>query len=230
MTQLQVPGAPEIAVTLRRSVRARRMSLRVSALDGKVTLTIPAGVPIEAAQTMLTEKAAWLRRHQQAVPEVVNVCDQAMIPVAGQMVRIVADPRGSNQLGQGTLTLRATPARAGVVAEAFLKARARDQLVAQSDRFSALLGRGYTRIALRDTRSRWGSCSAEGRLMYSWRLIMAPPEVLEYVAAHEVAHLQEMHHGPSFWALVERLYPHHTPHRAWLREHGAGLHRYQFRN
>ncbi|MGR3434759.1 MAG: M48 family metallopeptidase, partial [Shimia sp.] len=81
---------------------------------------------------------------------------------------------------------------------------------------------------LRDTRSRWGSCSAAGGLNYSWRLVMAPPEVLDYVAAHEVAHLAQMNHSPRFWAEVAGLMPGYEAPRGWLRRHGADLHRYRF--
>ena len=112
--------------------------------------------------------------------------------------------------------------------KAFLRTRARDALVAASDRYAGLIGRQYSRLTLRDTRSRWGSCSSTGALMYSWRLIMAPPEVLDYVAAHEVAHLAQMNHGPAFWALVEELMPDYAPRRAWLRDHGDRLHALRF--
>src|SRR5690606_32603283 len=110
----------------------------------------------------------------------------------------------------------------------WLKALARDRLAAAADRHAATLGRGYRSLVLRDTRSRWGSCAADGRLMFSWRLAMAPPEVLDYVAAHEVAHLAEMNHSPAFWAVVERLMPDHRAPRAWLRAEGAALHRWNF--
>jgi predicted metal-dependent hydrolase len=111
---------------------------------------------------------------------------------------------------------------------AFLRALARDRLAAASDRHAARLGRGFGRLTLRDTRSRWGSCSSAGDLMFSWRLVMAPPEVLDYVAAHEVAHLAHMHHGPAFWAEVRRLYGDHRAARGWLRREGAALHRFRF--
>ena len=87
----------------------------------------------------------------------------------------------------------------------------------------------FTALALRDTRSRWGSCTHEGRLMYSWRLAMAPPEVLDYVAAHEVAHLAHMDHSPRFWAAVATLMPGYAPRRAWLRRNGADLMAWSFR-
>jgi predicted metal-dependent hydrolase len=92
---------------------------------------------------------------------------------------------------------------------------------AACDRHAAALGRQPRALSLRDTRSRWGSCTHDGRLMFSWRLAMAPPEVLDYVAAHEVAHLAHMDHSPAFWAATARLMPDYARHRAWLRAHGA---------
>ena len=113
--------------------------------------------------------------------------------------------------------------------QAWLKTLARERLAAASDRHAAALGRNVTQISLRDARSRWGSCTAKGRLMYSWRLILAPPEVLDYVAAHEVAHLVQMNHSDAFWAVVERLYPGWQRQRDWLRGgEGQALHAWDF--
>ena len=120
------------------------------------------------------------------------------------------------------------PAHDGLRAGAFLKHLARDRLTAASDRYATQIGCRYTRVTLRDTRSRWGSCTADGGLMYSWRLIMAPPEVLDYVAAHEVAHLAEMNHSPAFWAVVARLMPGYAARRRWLKQHGQSLHAHRF--
>jgi predicted metal-dependent hydrolase len=105
---------------------------------------------------------------------------------------------------------------------------ARDRLAAACDRHAQRLGRRPAALVLRDTRSRWGSCSAQGVLMFSWRLAMAPPAVLDYVAAHEVAHLAEMNHSRAFWATVARLLPDHAAPRAWLRAEGGALHRWRF--
>ena len=120
------------------------------------------------------------------------------------------------------------PATTARRVESFLKALARDHLAAASDYYAERLDRTFERISMRDTRSRWGSCSSRGTLMYSWRLIMAPPEVLRYVAAHEVAHLAEMNHSQAYWDGLLRIHgPYETPRR-WLRENGNALHRYQF--
>jgi predicted metal-dependent hydrolase len=110
----------------------------------------------------------------------------------------------------------------------FLKSRAKCELERACAGFSARIDRYPRRITLRDTRSRWGSCTAAGNLMFSWRLAMAPPEILEYVAAHEVAHLREMNHGAGFWTLVAELTPDYDARRRWLHAHGPALHRYRF--
>ncbi|GFE63244.1 hypothetical protein KIN_03180 [Litoreibacter roseus] len=111
---------------------------------------------------------------------------------------------------------------------ALLKVTARDRLASASQKHAETLGRPFHKITLRDTRSRWGSCTSQGNLMYSWRLILAPPEVLDYVAAHEVAHLAHMDHSQRFWTAVGGLCPGYQTPRAWLRRNGATLHRYQF--
>ncbi|WP_316016065.1 SprT family zinc-dependent metalloprotease, partial [Roseobacter sp. HKCCA0434] len=111
---------------------------------------------------------------------------------------------------------------------AWLRQLARDRLSEATARHAAALDSVPGRLTLRDTRSRWGSCTSEGNLMFSWRLILAPPPVLDYVAAHEVAHLLEMNHSLRFWAHVERLFPGWQAQRDWLRAEGAALHRFRF--
>ena len=111
---------------------------------------------------------------------------------------------------------------------AWLREQARQACLAAVTRHAAAGGWRPGRITLRDPRSRWGSCNAGGDLMFSWRLIMAPAAVLDYVVAHEVAHLAELNHSPHFWAVVRRLCPDHAPAREWLRRHGASLHGHHF--
>ena len=219
-------GNPPIEITLRRSARARRLSLRVSRLDGRVTLSLPAHLPEGVAVEFVQEREAWLRGALDEVPAEVAVVPGATLPVEGREVPVVPGPGRAAQLRDGALHV--PMGRPGPAAAAFLKHLARDRLSAASDRYAHTLGRTVTRLTLRDTRSRWGSCSSAGALMYSWRLAMAPPEVLDYVAAHEVAHLAHMDHSPAFWSVVERLCPDYRAHRAWLRSEGTALHRYRF--
>ena len=149
------------------------------------------------------------------------------MPIVGRDVEIVAAAVRAPRIERASLFV--SPQKTGPKVEAFLKVMARDRLVEASARYAAMAGREMGKVTLRDTRSRWGSCTGRGDLMYSWRLIMAPPEVLDYVAAHEVAHLVHLDHSADFWALVERLCPGYAPQKSWLKRHGAGLHRFRFR-
>ena len=220
-----LPGNPPIALSLRRSARARRISLRVSALDGRVTLTLPRGLPEREALDFARSKQEWLRGHLDARLPDVAVLPGARIPVEGQLFEIA---RGDGKRVRASGGALIVPEGRAARLQAWLKTLARDRLATASDRHARTLGRSYDRITLRDTRSRWGSCSSSGGLSYSWRLIMAPPEVLDYVAAHEVAHLAEMNHSPAFWAVVAQLVPDYAEHRTWLRRNGNDLHRYRF--
>ncbi len=221
-----LPGHPPVPLTLRRSARARRISLRISQLDGRVTLTLPPGVPETEALDFARVKEDWIRGHLQARPEHSVVRPGEEIPIEGRLRRIVVATGRRIELRPGEVAVPAG-SEARRLAR-FLKELARERLTEASDDYAAMLGRSYSRLTLRDTRSRWGSCSSDGGLMYSWRLILAPSEVLHYVAAHEVAHLAEMNHSPAFWAQVERLFgPYEVPRR-WLRDNGAELHRYRF--
>lgn len=228
MGRLVLEGNPPVEVNIRRSARARRLSLRVSRLDGTATLTLPRRVPEREGLAFVQDRADWLRRQlADLAPEVRPGLGQSL-PFRGRPVLLEPTSERRVRLDGDRLLAPADPERLAPRLVAFFKTQARDALAEASDRHAARLGRGYGRITLRDTRSRWGSCSARGDLMYSWRLIMAPPEVLDYVAAHEVAHLQQMDHSPAFWEIVARLFPDHAPARRWLRTEGTALHRIRF--
>ncbi|EAR52364.1 zinc metallopeptidase-like protein [Oceanicola granulosus HTCC2516] len=221
-------GNPPIDINLRRSARARRLSLRVSRLDGRVTLTLPRGVSEREGLKFARAREEWLRGHLAGIGAGRVARLGGSVPFEGRELPVRAGAVRGSRLEDGVLWLPDQPERAGARIGAFLKTAARDRLAARSDHHAAALGRTYGRITLRDTRSRWGSCSSTGDLMYSWRLVMAPPEVLDYVAAHEVAHLVEMNHSPAFWAVVARLLPDHAAARAWLRDNGSALHQVRF--
>lgn len=223
-----LPGSPAISVAVRRSPRARRLSLRVSRLDGRVTLTMPSWAPRREALAFAQEKADWLRARLHERPGRVIADIGTQIPVEGQLMTVLTGPRTRLRAEDQVIEVSSRTAAVPSAVAGVLKTLARTRLTAASDRYAAALGRPYSRITLRDTRSRWGSCSAQGALMYSWRLVLAPPRVLAYVAAHEVAHLAQMNHSPAFWAEVERLFPDFETPRLWLRRNGEELHRYQF--
>lgn len=223
-----LPGEANVSLILRRSARARRFSLRVSRLDGRVTLSMPAHAREADALAFAATQADWIRRAQAGVGDATPVEFGAALPFAGQMLVLTPGPVRAPRLAGDALILPPDPGRVAIRAQSWLKLQARDRLLAATDGYAAALGLAHAGISLRDTRSRWGSCAPGGAIMYSWRLIMAPPEVLNYVAAHEVAHLAEMNHSPAFWAVVRRLMPDYAPRRRWLKEKGNALHRYQF--
>lgn len=221
-------GNPPIAVTMRRSARARRLSLRVSRLDGRVSLTLPKRAPEREALAFLAEREDWLRRQLAGIATTRVPCFGEAFPICGRHVVLRPADIKRPMLEEDALILPADPNRLTPRLQAFLKTLARDRLASACDRFSKSLGRPYGRITLRDTRSRWGSCSSSGDLMFSWRLVMAPPEILDYVAAHEVAHLRHMDHSPAFWACCSDLYGDTSAARRWLRVEGTKLHAWQF--
>lgn len=221
-------GNPPVEVVVRRNARARRLSLRVSRLDGRATLTLPRRVTEREGLAFLREREDWLRRHLAELGEERRPGIGSTVPFRGAELAIQGGAVRGPRLEADTLVVPDDPVRAGARVAAFLKVEARTALALAVARHAAALGRPYGRMTLRDTRSRWGSCSSRGDLMFSWRLVMAPAEVLDYVAAHEVAHLRHMDHSPAFWACVEELFPDHRACRAWLRENGPALHRVRF--
>ena len=223
-----LPGPPPLDITLRRSARARRFSLRVSALDGRVTLSVPQRAHEAEAMEFARQHEDWLRAALAKQGRVAAIGFGTLLPIEGRDVVLAPATGRMTQLAGDSLLLPGAEAQVAVRAAAYLRALARDRLADASDHYAGLLGRKVARITLRDTRSRWGSCSHEGALMYSWRLIMAPPSVLRYVAAHECAHLVEMNHSADFWAVVARIYPQWQKERTWLHANGPRLHSYRF--
>jgi predicted metal-dependent hydrolase len=227
-----LPGSPPVEVHLKRVARARRFLLRVSRLDGKVTLSMPLRAREGEALAFLQGHEAWLRDTLKAMPDSARlpVGLGSLIPVEGREFLLAPGTGRGIRVEGDRLLIPGDPATAGPRVAAWLKVLARDRLAKASTHYAGLVDRRYTTLALRDTRSRWGSCSPDGRLMFSWRLILAPPSVLTYVAAHEVAHLVELNHSSAYWAVVSRIYPGWQPQRAWLHEHGQALHRLRFQD
>ena len=223
-----LPGAPPVEIRLKRSAQARRFSLRVSRLDGRVTLSLPLRARESEAMAFARSQEGWIRSALAEIPVREGVGIGSLLPVEGQFLRLESAVGRTVRREGDSLLVPGDPEQIGARTGAFLRALARERLVAASDRYAALIGRRVERVTLRDTRSRWGSCAQDGALMYSWRLVMAPPAVLDYVAAHEVAHMVEMNHSADFWAVVERLCPGWQKQRKWLHSSGQALHQYRF--
>ena len=216
-----------IPLTVRRNRAARRISLRIDVPRRGAVLTLPARAGLSAGLDFVAEKALWLRNAYARLPAPVPFADGAMIPLRGRPHRIEHRPLekgGAWRAAEGDVIVVAgaaehLPRRLGD----WLRREALILLDARTRAKAATIGREVARIFVRDTRSRWGSCARDGRVHYSWRLVFAPDFVLDYVVAHEVAHLMYMSHGPRFRAVIDRLTPQRAEAEAWLRVHGAAL-------
>lgn len=228
---LTLAGQPPLTVALRHSARARRISLRVSRLDGGATLTLPPGASRALGERFLAERADWLRAAIAGIAPAQTVDEGARLPVEGRGL-VIARARVTRVQAVGGHLLVPMRGRAGALVATWLKLLARERAAAAIARHAAALGSAALRppaaLRLADPRGRWGSCSVRGDIMLSWRLVMALPEVLDYVAAHEVAHLAQMNHAPVFWRTVAALMPDHAAPRRWLQSEGASLHRWRF--
>ncbi len=219
-------GDPEIEVVLRRNPRAKRLTLRLSRVDGKATLTMPPRVSLRAATRFASKQESWLRSHIAKAPDRLQPLIGSQVLFRGQDVPIIQADGKSARFDSGAIHV--SDNQTGARLQAFMKTQARNFIAPAVKKYSTQIDRPVKGISLRDTRSRWGSCSTEGRLMFSWRLVMAPPEVLDYVAAHEVAHLVEMNHSRAYWSVVQNLMPDYQLHRDWLKQHGSKLHSFDF--
>ncbi len=221
-------GTPPITVELRRNARAKRMTLRVSGADGVVRLSLPKRGSLKAAKRFLLEQEGWLRGHISNRPERVEIRPGLTLSLLGESFLLRTHSKSRVTLAPGILFLPESRPM-GPALERFIKTRAKIVITGLAKTDSTRLGKSFAKISLRDPRSRWGSCSSDGNLMFSWRLMLAPPEVLRYVVAHEVAHLREMNHAKAFWAEVAGLMPNYAPPRQWLQQNGGQLHRFDFK-
>jgi predicted metal-dependent hydrolase len=219
-----------LPVTFRRRANARRIILRIDRSGLGIVLTLPQHTSQRAALTFAASERAWILERIARSPERVPFAPGQLIPLRGRAHAIATTGgRGTIRLGAAPEPAILVPGRAAHIERRlgdWLKRQAALDLAVASRQHARRLGVQFSRIVVRDTSSRWGSCSASGTLSYSWRLILAPPFVLDYVAAHEVAHLREMNHGRRFWSLVHMLCAEADMARSWLKTHGNALHLY----
>lgn len=220
-------------VRVRRHRRARRYTLRIQAATREVVLTLPPRGNVKEGRSFAEKHGAWIAARFGRLPEAVPFAHGTVLPLRGVNHRIVhrRNARGTvwteeDANGRPIICVAGAPEHVARRITDFLKREIRRDIEAACRRYAAKIDAKIKRITIRDQVSRWGSCSTTGMLSFSWRLIFAPPYVVDYLAAHEVAHLAEMNHSPRFWRLVERLYPNVTRAKIWLDAHGMDLHRY----
>ena len=220
-------------VRIRRHRQARRYTLRIDAASRQVVLTMPPRGSVKEAKEFAQKHGGWIAARLKRLPEAVPFAHGVEVPLRGLTHRVVhrRGMRGTvwtetDDDGSRLLCVAGEPPHVDRRISDYLRREAARALNAASRRHAAQLGVSVKRISVRDQSSRWGSCSNTGVLSFSWRLILAPPYVLDYLAAHEVAHLVELNHSPRFWRLVQRLCPGHDRAKAWLDAHGVDLHRY----
>jgi predicted metal-dependent hydrolase len=213
----------EIAYTVRRSDRARRVRVNVHASTG-VEVVLPARAPERAAAAAVSELRPWIeRRLREAREALASVAARAgTVPYLGTPLELVPEP-GRTRVHRRGERLLVPDGDARPALERFYRRAARAEIAPRLDHASALAGTPYTGLAIRAQRTRWASCSSAGRMSFNWRLLLAPERVLDYVVWHEVCHLAVLDHSPRFWSLLERHWPDYREDRDWLRRHGATL-------
>ena len=212
-----------VPLAIRVNPRARRLLLRVDSARRKVDLVLPRGVPAEHGLKFLERHRAWIAARLDALPPTVPFAEGAMVPVfdVPHRIRRETDPSApSVVIADGEIRVRGDTAHIGRRVRDHLIALAKRELAGRARACALRIEKPVLRVGVRDTKSRWGSCSTNGALSFSWRLVLAPEAVVDYVVAHEVAHLVEHNHGPRFWRLTQSLLPvDMAPQRAWLKRH-----------
>ena len=229
MKKIFLEDEPDLEIFLRQNSNSRRITLRISALDGKITLTGPNYLDFKEFKIFAESKKSWLKTKMKSFQHPIFVSEGIKIPIIGTEIKIQSsDVQRPKKVGSILFVSKQKPVSTQV--RKYLTEICKIHLDYMCKEFAERLGSKVNKITLRDTRSRWGSCSSDAKLMFSWRLVMAPEDVLAYVAAHEVAHLKHMNHSKDFWETVEYLFGPYTKERAWLKQNGSTLHRYKFKS
>lgn len=218
-----------IDIETRRHARAARMLLRVDNLSRRVSITLPTWETLKAAERFANSQISWIETRLQKMPEAGRFSPGEEILYRGEK-HLLVHHAGRGQapvwVDNGQIIVSGDLAFFERRLNDWLRRQAKNHFTSRVITFAAKIGRPIKSITIRDTKSRWGSCTYDGGMNFSWRLILAPDFVSSYVAAHEVAHLIERNHSPAFWSWVTKIYGPHEQARAWLKAYGAELHRY----
>jgi predicted metal-dependent hydrolase len=216
--------ADQIAYSIRRSSRARRVRVTVDATNG-VEVVLPRRAPEREAAAAIRELRPWIDRRLAELERTraAIAARGQTVPYLGQVLRLVEQPgRTRVHRRHDELLVPAGEQRTPAL-ERWYRRAAREEIAPRLDDACAQTSNSYTALTIRSQRTRWASCSHTGAMSFNWRLLLAPEPVLDYVVWHEVCHLEVLDHSPRFWALLERRCPDYRVHLRWLRRHGGTL-------
>jgi predicted metal-dependent hydrolase len=216
---------PEIPYRIRRSPRARRVSVRVDAGSG-VEVVLPRRARAGAAAEAVEELRPWIERRLLALELARGELDRpaGTVPYLGETLALeLQDARARVHRDGSRLLVPAEPAAREAALERWYRRQARAEVAKRLDRACAEVGATWGPLTIRGQRTRWASCSASGAMSFNWRLLLAPSEVLDSVVWHEVCHLEVRDHSAAFWALLASRCPDHRRQEAWLRRYGPLL-------
>lgn len=218
-----------LPLVVRQSPKAKRITLRLKPeAGGEVILTLPLFYSKKQVFGFIEKSMPWLQKQMAKNPPKLVYVNGMILPIFGKNYELRHKPSGSfrSWWGDEHLLVHAPVEKFESSVQKSLHQVAKQFLTQRTKFYADRLAKSVNRVTLRDTRSRWGSCSANGNISYSWRLIFAPEQVADYVCAHEVAHLIEMNHSPQFWEIVEDFCPDYKKFRQWLRQNGKSLFQY----
>ena len=216
----------QIEILLIRNKRSKRLTLRQNLSGGNFKLSMPTRGTIAQAKTFCLEHASWIADKSAVLQDMIVFEHGQTIPLRGGQVKLVFldQLRGQTQILDEELQVTGGSDYAPRRLTTWLKAQAKKDILIAIEKYQPLLDVKHSKLTIRDTKSRWGSCSSSKALSFSWRLVLAPPPVLDYVVAHELAHILEMNHSAKFWAHVDKVCPHMNDSRNWLKTKGGQLH------
>jgi predicted metal-dependent hydrolase len=208
---------------IRRSDRARRVRVSVDN-DGQVEVVLPRRSPERHADEAVKQLAPWIERRKRAVARanLELAREPGTVPYLGETLRLVPEA-GRERVHRRGNDLLIPPGDAREALERWYRRQAKSEIAARLNAATARYGTSYTTLTIRGQRTRWASRSTSGGMSFNWRLLLAPPEILDYVVEHEVAHIEIMDHSPRFWRLLASRSPHWREHSAWLKRYGATL-------
>ena len=215
----------DFSLVFKHHKRAKHLKLRYDATHDRAVITMPPRSSEREATKFASKHISWLNKQRNLAPTRIYLLPGYSIPFKGvnRLIIHTPDNKGRIKINDNEIIVGGSLEGFSLRLENYLKKMARVDIEPIANAMAVRTDKSFKRIQIRDTKSRWGSCSSSGNLSFSWRLIMTPPEILEYVVAHEIAHLTEMNHSQAFWHVVDTLIDHAIVSRKWIKNQGQHL-------